>query len=106
MSQATIAAPLVRQAGRRIPHMVLLAAGWIVLMLAVGLAADLIRPYSITALDLRNRLAPPIGFGGIWAHALGTDELGRGVLSRLIVSIRISLPIELGATAIAARVGT
>ena len=58
----------------------------------------MIAPYGITKLDLRNRLAPP----GNVAHWLGTDELGRDVLSRLIVSIRISLLIAFGATAISA----
>ncbi|MGI4944799.1 MAG: ABC transporter permease, partial [Janthinobacterium lividum] len=99
--------PLPRQ--RRVarpPASVLLAVLWIALMLAVALGADAIRPYGITAIDLRHRLSPPVGLGGTWAHLLGTDELGRDVLSRLIVSIRASLLIAFGATAIAAVVGT
>ena len=71
-------------------------------MLVVAIFAETIAPYSITELDLRNRLSPP----GNAAHWLGTDELGRDVLSRLIVSIRISLLIAFGATAISAVVGT
>jgi peptide/nickel transport system permease protein len=57
-------------------------------------------------MDLRARLTPPVGFGGNWAHPLGSDELGRDVLSRLIVSIRISVTIAFGATVIAAFLGT
>jgi peptide/nickel transport system permease protein len=49
---------------------------------------------------------PPVGFGGTLRHCLGTDELGRDVLSRLIESIRISLLIAFGATTIAAVFGT
>jgi peptide/nickel transport system permease protein len=49
--------------------------------------------YSFTALDLRARLSPPVFMGGKWAHPLGSDELGRDVLSRLIMSIRLSLLI-------------
>ncbi len=64
--------------------------------------AEKIAPYGFTQLDLRNRLAAP----GNAAHWLGTDELGRDVLSRLLVSIRISLLIAFGATAISAIVGT
>jgi len=89
-----------------VPPFVLLAIIWLVLMLAVALSADLIRPYGITAMDLRARLLPPVGLGGSIRHLLGSDELGRDVLSRLIVSIRISLLIAFGATFIAATLGT
>jgi peptide/nickel transport system permease protein len=90
----------------RVPLIVGVAAAWLVLMLAVAVTADWIRPYAITALDLRARLLPPIGFGGATRHLLGTDELGRDVLSRLIVSIRVSLLIAFCATGIATSVGT
>ena len=90
----------------RVPWLVLLAASWLALMLITALFADQIRPFSITALDLKHRLSPPIGFGGVWLHPLGTDELGRDVLSRLIASIRISLLIAFGATAIGTTMGT
>ena len=90
----------------RAPWAVMAAFAWLALMLAVALFADQLRPYGITALDLRARLQPPVGFGGHWAHALGTDELGRDVLSRLIVSIRISLLIAMGATVIGTVLGT
>src|SRR5262249_10725610 len=85
-----------------IPAPVVIAAAWIVAMLLIAAFAQSIAPYGFTQLDLRNRLAAP----GNVAHWLGTDELGRDVLSRLIVSIRISLLIAFGATAISALVGT
>jgi peptide/nickel transport system permease protein len=88
-----------KREGRRLPW---LSLGWIVLMLLLGLFAEQLRPYAITQFDLRNRLAHP----GNPAHWLGTDELGRDVLSRLLVSIRISLLIAFGATAMAAVLGT
>jgi peptide/nickel transport system permease protein len=86
--------------------MVALAAAWLLLMLGTALLADVVTPFPYTALDLRNRLSPPIGFGGTWLHPLGTDELGRDVLARLIASIRMSLLIAFGATIIAAVLGT
>lgn len=89
-----------RMAG--IPLLVWLAILWIALMVIVALAADWIAPYSYTAPNLRNRLVPP----GHPLHWLGTDELGRDVLSRLIVSIRVSLMIAFGATIISAVLGT
>jgi peptide/nickel transport system permease protein len=76
---------------------------WLVLMIVVALGADSLRPYSITAFDLRARLTEPFQS---FRHLLGTDELGRDVLSRLIVSIRMSLLIALCGTLIAATLGT
>lgn len=97
-----------QRAGRRrlslpkIPVAVTLAIVWIVAVLIVALLADWIAPYGLTRMDLKNRLSMP----GHPAHWLGTDELGRDVLSRLIYSIRISLLIAFGATAISAVLGT
>ncbi|MGX9966991.1 ABC transporter permease [Roseomonas sp. F4] len=88
------------------PPMVIFGLLWLAAMLATALLADVISPYAYTALDLRNRLSPPIGMGGTWLHPLGTDELGRDVLARLIYSIRMSLLIAFGATIIGAVVGT
>jgi peptide/nickel transport system permease protein len=101
---ADIAAAL--PARRRAPWTVLLAALWLATMLGTALFADQLRPFSITALDLKHRLSPPVGLGGVWLHPLGTDELGRDVLSRLIASIRVSLLIAFGATAIGTVMGT
>ena len=84
----------------------IIAATWITALLLVALFADQLRPYGITQMDLRARLTPPILFGGTWAHPLGSDELGRDVLSRLITSIRISVTIAIGATLIAGILGT
>lgn len=88
------------------PWGVRLAALWLALMLATALLADVITPYVFTALDLRARLSPPFLLGGTARHLLGTDELGRDVLSRLIMSIRMSLLIAFGATVISASFGT
>ena len=81
-------------------------AAWLALMVVVALGADLLPPYSITAFDLKARLAAAARFGGTFAHPLGTDELGRDVLSRLIMSIRMSLLIALFGTLIATTLGT
>ena len=97
-------APAARRG--RLPTSVVVAASWVAAMLLVALFAEQLRPFSITALDLHARLTPPVLFGGAWRHALGTDELGRDVLSRLIVSIRVSLLIAFGATGIGIVLGT
>ncbi len=87
------------------PPLVVFGFVWIAATLAVALLADVLAPYTFSALDLKARLAPPVFMGGTWAHPLGTDELGRDVLSRLIVSIRISLLIAFASTLISATVG-
>jgi peptide/nickel transport system permease protein len=91
---------------RSVPPFTLAALLWIALMVVTAVGADLFAPYVYSALDLKARLAPPVFFGGTWAHPLGTDELGRDVLSRAIMSIRMSLLIALFGTAIAATLGT
>jgi peptide/nickel transport system permease protein len=90
----------------KLPFLVTFSLAWLALMVAIAFGADLITPYSITAFDLKARLSPPLLMGGTFAHSLGTDELGRDVLSRLIVSIRMSLLIALFGTMIAAGMGT
>ncbi|QND69765.1 ABC transporter permease (plasmid) [Mesorhizobium loti] len=87
---------------RRIPFSVIASVLWVVFVVAVALLADEITPYQYTALDLPNRLASPFHP----QHLLGTDELGRDILSRLIVSVRISVLVALGATLISACFGT
>ena len=104
------AAPADRSALERFftawPPLTLAALAWIALMVVVAFGADFLAPYSFTALDLRARLAPPVFMGGVWAHPLGSDELGRDVLSRLIMSIRLSMLIAFFGTMIAATLGT
>lgn len=105
MATTAIAAPapgLLTRTRLRMPWLVMLATGWIVLMVLTAIFADWLRPYEITRMDLSARLAP-LGTPGHW---LGTDELGRDVLSRLIQSVRVSLVIAFGATILSAVFGT
>ena len=94
-----------RQFVKNHPALVLISLGWLVLMLLVAILADVMSPYAYTALDLKARLRPPIGWGGSFNHLLGTDELGRDVLSRLIFSIRVSLLIAFISTMLSATIG-
>ncbi|MET4608774.1 peptide/nickel transport system permease protein [Bradyrhizobium sp. JR4.1] len=82
-----------------------IAVTWLVIMLLVAVFADRLAPYDYAALDLHHRLAAPLGLGGTIAHPFGSDELGRDVLARLVISIRISLLIAFGATLIGAVLG-
>src|SRR4051794_15703073 len=56
--------------------------------------------------ELRARLAPPLGFeGGTASHPLGTDQLGRDLLARLLVGGQTSLAIGNAASVLAAVIG-
>lgn len=79
---------------------------WLLLITLVCIFAGWIAPYDYRTQNLLNRLAPPVFMGGDWAHPLGTDQLGRDILSRLIYGIRFSIAVALGGTAIGAVIGT
>ena len=87
---------------RKVPLSVAFGFLWLAAMIVIALFAGYLRPYDITAMDLTSRLSAP----GTLKHWLGTDELGRDVLSRLIQSIRVSLIIAFGATVLSAVFGT
>lgn len=91
---------------RAIPAGVAIALAWLLACLLMILVLPLASDLSVTAIDLTHRLAPPVGFGGTWAHPLGTDDLGRDVLARLVASLQTSLAIALGAVIISATIGT
>ncbi|MDQ7905551.1 dipeptide/oligopeptide/nickel ABC transporter permease/ATP-binding protein [Phytohabitans sp. ZYX-F-186] len=63
-----------------------LALGLLLLLAAGAILADLLAPYDPTATDLGNSLSGPTG-----SHLLGTDALGRDLLSRLLFGARVSL---------------
>src|SRR4051812_49443267 len=68
-----------------------MAGGAIVVVLViVALIAPWIAPYDYTQQVMSNRNTPPGG-----ANILGTDSLGRDVLSRLMIGARISLAVGL-----------
>ena len=66
-----------------------LVAGAVIL--AVG--APLLAPHDPTAFNFKGRLLPPSWLGGEPGYFLGTDQLGRDLLSRLIFGTRISLAV-------------
>ena len=86
---------------------VLIGAGMILVVLAAALAAPWIAPHDPFAQDLSQRLIPPVwDTRGSWDHLLGTDQLGRDYLSRLLYGARISLLVGGCAAAMSAVIGT
>ncbi|MDA1347487.1 MAG: ABC transporter permease [Chloroflexi bacterium] len=55
-----------------------------------AVAAPLVAPYGLNEGSLSDRLLPPLFFGGTTDHILGTDPLGRDMLSRIIYGARIT----------------
>jgi len=73
-----------------------------VLFTLVAIVGPALAPYDYARQSLTDTLLPPLSRG----HLLGTDDLGRDLLSRLLTGIRISMAVGFGTTAIALSVGT
>ncbi|PRC53166.1 ABC transporter permease, partial [Mycobacterium sp. ITM-2017-0098] len=80
---------------------VTLVSALILLTVAVvAVTANWIAPFGINDVDVPNALAPPSG-----SHWFGTDELGRDVLSRILVATQASMRIAVISVAFAVIVG-
>lgn len=90
----------------RPPLIILICMGFLGAILLVALLAPLIAPYDFATQNLTRRLRPPVFWGGDWTYPLGTDNLGRDILSRLIYGIRTSIAIAIAGTLIGAVLGT
>ncbi len=93
---------LLRVIGRRFSRNRLSVAGALIVvaLLTTSLLAPVIAPYDPTSIDVYNVLSPPSR-----AHWLGTDELGRDLLSRIIWGSRVSLKVGFVAVGIAISIG-
>jgi peptide/nickel transport system permease protein len=81
--------------------LVLAAAAALAVVIMAGLLADVVAPYSPTAVDALGI------FGGPSArHPLGTDRFGRDVLSRIVHGVRVSLGIAGASIALALVAGS
>jgi peptide/nickel transport system permease protein len=86
--------------GRRLGPLFVCAIGWIVLIGLAAVLAGVLPIASPTDMDVLARRAPPSA-----QHLLGTDQLGRDELARLIYGARISLTVGLLAPVIGVTVG-
>lgn len=78
---------------KRVP---LVPLGIIAVMVFAALFAEFVTPYSPVNISLPERLRPPFWEkGGSLAHPLGTDPLGRDLLTRMIYGGRVSLMVGL-----------
>lgn len=77
------------------------------LVLVLGLGANAVAPMDPLRQSLSHRLAPPLSYEpGRGLHLLGTDHLGRDILSRLLYGARISIVISAGAVLVSGTLGT
>jgi len=108
-ARTTEGVPLTR-ARRRGGHWALLVVFLAILLLILVLPAIFapwLAPHDPVAGRLAQKLKPPAWLpGGSWDYPLGTDPLGRDMLSRLIFGARVSLSVSLVAIFIGGIIGT
>jgi peptide/nickel transport system permease protein len=78
-----------------------LGTGFLALVLVIAIVASVLTPYDPLSQDLDHALQLPS-----LAHVLGTDDLGRDLLSRLMLGTRVSVAVGFGSAALALLVGT
>jgi ABC-type dipeptide/oligopeptide/nickel transport system permease subunit len=74
----------------------MMALAWIVFLILVAILAPLVTWHDPISQNLLNTFARPS-----WSHPLGTDDLGRDVLSRLVYGARVSLQVSFEVVGIA-----
>lgn len=85
-------AQLVRKAG----PVVRICLGLLAVTAVIAIFGPAIAPYDPDAQTLLVRLRPPVGFAGASsAHLLGTDQLGRDILSRTLSGLQLTMAIAL-----------
>ena len=105
-SSILASAPAEAAPRRRVPWLAWLALAFVASLFVMAAAAPLLAPHDPVRQSLRMRLKPPTLEGSDGrAHPLGTDHLGRDVLSRVIYGSRVSLLIGFAAVAVGSVVG-
>lgn len=87
-------------------RLVVISSFLITVILALAMAAPWLSPFPPEEVDIRNRLTPPAWLkDGTSAHLLGTDHVGRDILSRILFGARISLLVGVSTVFIGGVVG-
>jgi len=110
--ESTGAAPAEPASGRRSLRRLwrlkwgLVAAAIMLAIVVTAVAAPWLAPYSPVEVDITHRLGPPAWMeGGKTEHWLGTDQIGRDLLSRMIYGGRVSLLIGVSAVLVSSTIG-
>ena len=94
-----------RSASLGMSPVVVISTAFLFFMVCVAVFAEWLAPAHFTTQNLAARLRPPMTVQGDFTYYLGTDQLGRDILSRVIYGARTSLLTAVGAVAIAAAIG-
>jgi peptide/nickel transport system permease protein len=79
----------------------------LIIVVIMAIFAPWLAPYPYDQINMPDRLMPPAFVeGGSTSHILGTDNIGRDILSRVIYGARISLSVAVLVIAITASIGT
>jgi peptide/nickel transport system permease protein len=73
--------------------------------MVVAIGASVIAPHNPYTQNLDQRLLPPVWADGTFTHVLGTDQLGRDLLSRLMFGAQVSLAVGVASVLIAGIIG-
>lgn len=95
----------MRLLGRRVTPPALLGALGLAAYLVMALAAPWLSPHAPAEAHLLDRLLPPAFLGGDPGYLLGTDHLGRDMLSRLLYGSRVALAVGFAGVLLAATIG-
>jgi len=77
----------------------------IIIVFSLSIFSEIISPYDPNQYNLRMRYIPPFWVSGNLNFILGTDQLGRDMLSRLIYGTRISVVVGIGGVIVSMVIG-
>jgi ABC-type dipeptide/oligopeptide/nickel transport system permease subunit len=75
------------------------------LLVVVAVSGPWVAPHDPNRQDLGAIRAAPVWAGGAWRHPLGTDSLGRDILSRLLWGARVAVVVAVASAVVSALVG-
>ena len=97
---------LRQRLGRHSQRLVVLGGGVTLVLILLAIFGGRVAPYDPLAVDLPARLQSPLAPGpGAWPYVLGTDQLGRDILSRMLHAAGVTVSISLVAVVCSAALG-
>ncbi|MCK4791746.1 MAG: ABC transporter permease [Desulfobacteraceae bacterium] len=86
--------------------MLLMGLSFTLFVVLMALFAGIVSPHHYAEQNLPNALKPPVWVkGGTWTYPLGTDHLGRDLLTRILYGARVSLFVGVGSVMISSVIG-